>query len=119
MESGVIVMTEEIMDVNVTKTSKELEQKERDGKIALLDEELKGLQRKLKTLDPDNQIDKSHVRLKMMDVTDSIVALNDEVMDEGRFWGMLALNDDDDEFDYGRDVLKDVTYDTKITLPYV
>lgn len=55
----------------------------------------------------------------MMDVTDSIVALNDEVMDEGRFWGMLALNDDDDEFDYGRDVLKDVTYDTKITLPYV
>ena len=55
----------------------------------------------------------------MMDVTDSVVALNDEIMDEARFWGMLALNDDDDAFDYGRDVLKDVTYDTKITLPYV
>lgn len=54
----------------------------------------------------------------MMDVTDSIVALNDEKMDEARFWGMLALNDDDDAFDYGRDILKDVTYDTKITLPY-
>jgi hypothetical protein len=54
----------------------------------------------------------------MMETTDSIVALNDEKMDEGRFWGMLALNDDDDAFDYGRDILKDVTYDTKITLPY-
>jgi len=118
LESGVIVCTDEVMDVNVTKNAKEAEQKEREGKIDKLDEELKGLQRKLKSLDPDNQVDKSHVRLKMMDVTDSIVALKDEPMDEGRFWGMLAL-DDDDAFDYGRDILKEVIYDTKISLPYV
>ena len=43
LESGVIVYTEEVMDVNVTEKSKLLEQKEREGKIALLDEELKGL----------------------------------------------------------------------------
>ena len=31
---------------------------------------------------------------------------------------MAALNDDDDAFDYGRDILKEVTYETLIILPY-
>lgn len=31
---------------------------------------------------------------------------------------MAALNDDDDAFDYGRDILKEVNYESLITLPY-
>ena len=38
-------------------------------------------------------------------------------MTEEKFWGMLALNEEE-AFDYGRDILKDGIYETKITLPY-
>ena len=54
----------------------------------------------------------------MMEITDKMADLRDEKMDDAKFWGMLALNDDDDAFDYGRDILKDGTYENQIKLPY-
>jgi hypothetical protein len=42
--------------------------------------------------------------------------LRDEKMDEYKFWGFV-LNEDD-EFDYGRDLLKEDTYEQLLQLPY-
>ena len=53
----------------------------------------------------------------MMHITDDMEALRQEEMTEQRFWGMQAL-DEDDAFDYGRDVLKEGTYETIIKYPY-
>lgn len=38
-------------------------------------------------------------------------------MTDSKFWGMLALQDDE-AFDYGRDFLKEGTYEGQISLPY-
>jgi len=38
-------------------------------------------------------------------------------MTEEKFWGLLALNDEE-VFDYGRDILKEGTYETTMELPY-
>jgi hypothetical protein len=38
-------------------------------------------------------------------------------MTEEKFWGLLALNDEE-VFDYGRDILKEGTYETTMKLPY-
>ena len=65
--------------------------------------------KKLKTL--DDQVSKDKVRFKMMEITDEIEALRNENMDEEKFWGMLALNDEV-QFDYGRNILKEGTYET-------
>ena len=53
----------------------------------------------------------------MMDITDEIDYLRNEAMNEEKFWGLLATNDED-AFDYGRDILKDGIYETRLTLPY-
>jgi hypothetical protein len=50
----------------------------------------------------------------MMGITDKMADLRDEKMDDAKFWGMLALADDDTAFDYGRDILKDGTYENHI-----
>ena len=39
-------------------------------------------------------------------------------MTELKFWGFLALDDDDGGFDYGREILKDAVYETRMELPY-
>lgn len=38
-------------------------------------------------------------------------------MTEEKFWGLMALNDEEG-FDYGRDTLKDVIYEQTTHLPY-
>lgn len=38
-------------------------------------------------------------------------------MTEEKFWGLMALNDEP-QFDYGRDILKDLIYENIIKLPY-
>ena len=43
--------------------------------------------------------------------------LIDEPMNEDRFWGMMAL-DDSEGVDYGRDNLKEGTFETTMRLPY-
>lgn len=54
----------------------------------------------------------------MMDFTEKMEDLMDEAMDDDKFWGMAALDDDVVAFDYGRDVLKEGTYETIMQLPY-
>ena len=53
-----------------------------------------------------------------MHINDDMEALRNEKMDDQRFWGMQALDDEDDALDSGRDVLKEGTYETVIQLPY-
>ena len=53
-----------------------------------------------------------------MELTDSIEELRNEEMNEIKFWGMLALEDDSTGFDYGREILKDATYETILELPF-
>ena len=61
---------------------------------------------------------KDKIKIKMMYISDDMESLRDEKMNEEKFWGMAALNDDDDAFDYGRDILKEVNYEALISLPY-
>lgn len=44
--------------------------------------------------------------------------LMEEEMTEEKFWGLLALDDDVIGFDYGRDILKEGTYETIMKLPF-
>lgn len=64
----------------------------RQKQIDALNEELTAFKKKLKTL--EDQVSKDKVRFKMMEITDEIEALRNENMDEDKFWGMLALNDE-------------------------
>ena len=53
----------------------------------------------------------------MVDVRDNMEDLMEEAMDEDKFWGMMAL-DDDAGVEYGRDILKEGTFETTMRLPY-
>jgi disulfide oxidoreductase YuzD len=74
--------------------------------------------RKIKSQAPDDQVSKDKLRIKMMDITEKMEDLMDEAMNDEKFWGMAALDDDVVAFDYGRDILKEGTYETLIKLPY-
>ena len=39
-------------------------------------------------------------------------------MDEEKFWGLFAADENAPVFDYGRDVLKENVYEMSMTLPY-
>jgi predicted nucleic acid-binding Zn-ribbon protein len=109
LETGVIVETEHIDIIQKSERDKKKEEKVTQKQIDALNEELTAFKKKLKTL--DDQVSKDKVRFKMMEITDEIEALRSENMDEEKFWGMLALNDDV-QFDYGRAILKEGTYET-------
>ena len=109
METGVIVETEHIDIIQKSERDKKKEEKVRQKQIDALNEELTAFKKKLKTL--DDQVSKDKVRFKMMEITEEIEALRSENMDAEKFWGMLALNDDV-QFDYGRNILKEGTYET-------
>ena len=51
-------------------------------------------------------------------MTEEMDELRDEAMDEDKFWGMLAADDDVVAFDYGRDILKENIYEATMDLPY-
>ena len=109
MDTGVIVETEHIDIIQKSERDKKKEEKVRQKQIDALNEELTAFKKKLKTL--DDQVSKDKVRFKMMEITEEIEALRSENMDEEKFWGMLALNDEV-QFDYGRNILKEGTYET-------
>jgi hypothetical protein len=58
--------------------------------------------------------------MKMMEITDEIDELNGEEMTEEKLWGANAMDDDEDAFDYGRDVIKEGSLENRIALilPY-
>ena len=53
-----------------------------------------------------------------MEVNEEIDDLNDQEMTEEKLWGMLLADDDEEEFDYGWDDLKEGLYETYCKLPY-
>ena len=90
-------------------------------KIEELDLDMKAYQRKLAKYAEDteeNQDNKTKIRLAMCRLSESIDDLKDEGMTEDKFWGLMALNDDE-AFDYGRDTIKDGTHETRVKLPYM
>eukprot|EP00356_Strombidium_inclinatum_P008769 CAMPEP_0170506874 /NCGR_PEP_ID=MMETSP0208-20121228/56641_1 /TAXON_ID=197538 /ORGANISM="Strombidium inclinatum, Strain S3" /LENGTH=248 /DNA_ID=CAMNT_0010788695 /DNA_START=2589 /DNA_END=3335 /DNA_ORIENTATION=- len=118
LENGIIIDTENVIELYVTTTDKSKEDKTRQKKIVTNEAMRKAFLKKLKTLPPDDKIKKDKVKLKMMSITDEMDDLREEEMTDQKFWGLLALDDEDDTFDYGRDVLKEGTYETVMTLPY-
>lgn len=74
--------------------------------------------RKLKSMPVTEVEKKDKIKIRMMDLTDQIEELRNEEMTDIKFWGLLALNDDDGGFDYGREILKDGVYESRIELPY-
>ena len=74
-------------------------------------------ERKLLELEEHQIEQKAIIQYKVMEVNEEIDDLNDQEMTEEKFWGMLA-DDDEEEFDYGRDVLKEGVYETYCKLPY-
>ena len=118
LERGVIVGLEQIDEIPVTKKDKERESKKRKKEMALLQSEHTALMRKLKGIPVTETEKKDKIKIRMMDLTEKIENLRSEEMTEAKFWGMLALDDDTQAFDYGREILKDAIYETKIVLPY-
>jgi len=43
----------------------------------------------------------------------------EEEMDEEKFWGLFATDENAPAFDYGRDVLKETVYEAQMRLPYL
>jgi hypothetical protein len=96
-------------------SSKTTEEKEREMVLEARKQELDAYMKNL--IDEKDKINKDRIKEKMIDIKDEVEYLNKENMDEQKFWGMLALNNED-VFDYGRDILKDGTYETTMMLPY-
>lgn len=46
-----------------------------------------------------------------------ITALEDEQMSENKFWGYV-MDDAAEEFNYGRDVIREGTMESRLVLPY-
>jgi len=56
----------------------------------------------------DNDINKQRViQMRMMERADQIDELDNEEMTESKFWGLIGMEAGDDDFDYGRDFLKE------------
>ena len=65
----------------------------------------------------DDIDDKRIIQMKMMEINDEVDELNMEEMTEDKLWGAQAF-EDDDAFDYGRDVIKEGSLETRLRLPY-
>lgn len=55
--------------------------------------------------------------MRMMELTEEIEHLDGEKMTEDKFWGLAAL-DEDEDFEYGRDFIKEGSYDALLKSPY-
>ena len=60
----------------------------------------------------DDYEKKTKLGLEVMRVSEIMEDLQNENMTEEKFWGLMALNDEEG-FDYGRDTLKDVVYEQR------
>jgi hypothetical protein len=117
METGIIIDKEQIEVIEVKKVDKKVEDKERQMKIDFKDLEMREYMKKMIKLPEDEKKKKDKIKVHMIDIRDHIEYLNQEKMNDQKFWGLLSLNEDD-AFDYGRDILKEGTYETEMVLPY-
>lgn len=118
LERGVVVDLEQLDEITVAQKQKTEENDERERAIAKLQAEHVAFMRKLKAMPVAQQEKKEKLKIKMMEITDRIEELRGEAMTELKFWGLLALDDDAGGFDYGREILKDAVYETRMELPY-
>ena len=63
-----------------------------------------------------NKDKKEEKKNEMLTIRHRIQELEDERMSEQKFWNYVM--DGQDEFEYGRDVLKEGTYENLLKLPY-
>ena len=111
LDTGVIVGADNIVELPVGAGHKKQEQRERTRRIDELGAQLTGYTRKLADMDEEAGDARLVVKMRMMEINNEIDDLNDEIMTDEKFWGLAGLGDEDDDFDYGRDVLREVTYD--------
>ena len=111
LDSGIIINTDEIEEIDVSLKDKEKEQKVREAKIEVKKNIIKALMKKIKACPPEKKHDKIKLQIEMMSVTETMENLIDEPMTEEKFWGMLALDDGEGAFDYQREILKENIYE--------
>lgn len=94
-ENGIIVGTDDVLELFVTEKDKNKEEKEREQKIDDLSLLKHAFLKKLNQFkNSDDQVSKDKLRMKMMSITDEMENLREEKMTEQKFWGLLALDDD-------------------------
>jgi hypothetical protein len=72
---------------------------------------LKAYQNRLSEI-PEEDIDPQRfLKMKMMGLNQEEEELNSENMTVEKFWGQGSLSDEEEDFDYGRDILKELTYE--------
>jgi hypothetical protein len=120
LDSGIQAGIQYLEKIYVGYAQKKEEERERNGMIRYIKSELVQLSKKLEKIDEENTHDKDVIQMHMLQKQDEIEELENENMDEARFWGMIGLGNEDEDFDYGRDFLKEqgVNYDRKLVLPY-
>lgn len=112
LDTGIIAGTEykgasQLDEFFVGRVHKEQEAGERDDMRRLLKSEMVEYQKKLDKLG-DGDINKQRViQMRMMERADQIDELDNEEMTESKFWGLIGMEAGDDDFDYGRDFLKE------------
>lgn len=98
-------------EILVRKKHKKHENKKRNEEMLEIDDNIRKLQKKMKKFE-DDHIKKTKFRMEIMRLTEQVEDLREEEMNEDKFWGLMALNDDE-AFDYGRDTLKDGIYEQR------
>lgn len=93
------------------------EENERELRKTDVKDEIKALNRTMETLDSDEVVKQRLIQFKVMQLQEEMDDLENEKMDEQKFWGLL-MGDEDDEFDYGRDIVKEESLDKVLFLPY-
>lgn len=72
---------------------------------------MKAYQNRLSEI-PEEDIDPQRfLKMKMMGLNQEEEELNSENMTVEKFWGQGSLSDEEEDFDYGRDILKELTYE--------
>jgi hypothetical protein len=117
MDMGIICNPTHEYKIEVNKGDKENEEKDRERNKESLREEIQEFTVKLNSLSDDQIDDKRIIQMKIMELQEEMTNLDDEKMTEMKFWGAAGLNEDD-EFDYGRDVVRDGSYEKMLILPY-
>ena len=117
LDTGIIVGMEHQKELLVTPIYKDEEKRQREQRKEELKLKLKAYQDKLDQVDEEDINAKRILKMRVMEINDEMLELNDEEMTDQKFWGNV-FDDGDEDFEYGRDVCKEADYDSQIVLPY-
>lgn len=111
---GAIVDKEHIVNIACTTHLKKIENDERKSKIEEMENKIDRITLKLQ--ETQNEERKEYLKQKLLGIKNKIQDLADEEMNEQKFWGYAM--DEGNDVQYGRDVLKEGTYETLLKLPF-